>query len=139
MTENDRDWPKRSALITKLAQIKHLCKEKGTAFEIFEQLDSLENLLMDKVVEEQADLSAQLSVYPLRQPSLLPTINEALEILAGCGLNVIPGSMSTIILGNETNLWAGLHKVFSSASDRGEVVMIVTISNACPQPESNEA
>ena len=94
---------------------------------------------MNNVVDEQTDLSAQLSVYPLRQSSLLPTINEALEILVGCGLNVIPGSMSTIILGNETNLWAGLHKVFSSASERGEVVMIVTISNACPQPESSES
>jgi len=37
--------------------------------------------------------------------------------------------MSTLILGNENNLWAGLHKMFSSASAHGEVVMIVTISN----------
>jgi len=62
MPDNDRDLPKRSALITKLAQIKHLCTEKGIGFEIIEQLDSLENILMDEVVDEQADLSAQLSV-----------------------------------------------------------------------------
>jgi len=139
MPDNDRDWPKRSALITKLAQIKHLCTEKGIGFEIIEQLDSLENMLMDEVVDEQADLSAQLSVYPLRQPSLLPTINETLEILEGFDLTVIPGSMSTLILGNENMLWAGLHKVFSAASTHGDVVMIVTISNACPHPESSEA
>jgi len=136
--DNGRDWHQRSALIAKLAQIKHLCKEKVVAFEIIEQLDALENMLMDEAVEGQADLSAQLSIYPLRQPSLSPTINEALAVLERFGLKVIPGSMSTLFLGKGDGLWAALREVFSAVSSHGEVVMIVTISNACPRPSCED-
>ena len=49
-------------------------------------------------------------------------------------LQVIPGEMSTLILGSETQLWQGLQDVFSTVAAQGEVVLVVTVSNACPKP-----
>jgi uncharacterized protein YqgV (UPF0045/DUF77 family) len=63
------------------------------------------------------------------------TINEALDVLRGFGLKTIPGSMSTLILGKSNDLWKALKKVFSIASEHGQVVMIITLSNACPKPK----
>jgi hypothetical protein len=49
-------------------------------------------------------------------------------------LKVLPGSMSTLILGTDADLWEGLEDAYSKAAAQGEVVMILTISNACPKP-----
>jgi len=43
--------------------------------------------------------------------------------------------MSTLILGEVNQIWKALEKVFSEAYGHGEVVMIVTMSNACPEPQ----
>ncbi len=126
---------KQKDIAMKLAQIKHLCKKKGVASEILDQLEELEDLLLEQPPNNQNEISAQLSLYPLRQPSLSPTINEALQVLGDFGLRLIPGSMSTLILGKEVILWEALREVFSVASTHGEIVMIVSISNACPKPD----
>lgn len=90
---------------------------------------------MVQLPNKENEISAQLSIYPLRQPSLSPTINEALRVLGDYGLRLIPGSMSTLIIGEEAILWEALQEVFSNAKTHGEVVMIVSISNACPKPD----
>ena len=77
-------------------------------------------------------LSAQVSLYPLRQPRLSPVIDEALNTLKAHGLDIIPGAMSTLVSGEEEPLFAGLKEVFRRTAEQGELVMIVTMSNACP-------
>lgn len=79
-------------------------------------------------------IAAQVSLYPLRQASLSPAIEEAVRIFRKHGLEVEPGAMSTIISGNDEAVFAALQEAFRSVAAQGQVVMIVTFSNACPMP-----
>jgi uncharacterized protein YqgV (UPF0045/DUF77 family) len=77
-------------------------------------------------------ISAQVSLYPLRHEQLSPVIDEALGEFRRQGLEVQPGTMSTLVLGSEELVFSALREAFGKASRRGEVVMVVTMSNACP-------
>ena len=79
-------------------------------------------------------LAAQVSMYPLRQPRLSPTIDEALGIFEQHDLEVTPGAMSSVVSGDDEALFAAIKEVFQQISEQGEVVMIITLSNACPVP-----
>jgi uncharacterized protein YqgV (UPF0045/DUF77 family) len=81
-------------------------------------------------------ITAQVSLYPLRQASLSPAIDEALQIFRGHGLGVEPGAMSTLIAGDDAAIFAALQEAFRCAAEQGQVVMVVTLSNACPVPEN---
>lgn len=83
-------------------------------------------------------LSAQVSLYPLRQTSLSEPIDHFLRVLDSHGLEVRPGPMSTLVLGNTEALFDGLKQAFQEATDSGQVVLVATFSNACstgkPEP-----
>jgi uncharacterized protein YqgV (UPF0045/DUF77 family) len=81
---------------------------------------------------------AQVSLYPLRQAHLSPVIDEALEVFRRHGLNVQPGIMSTLLIGNDDVIFSALHEAFGRAVERGEVAMIATISNGCPLSINNK-
>jgi uncharacterized protein YqgV (UPF0045/DUF77 family) len=80
-------------------------------------------------------LTAQVSLYPLRQSSIGPAIREAVHVLRQRGLKVRIGEMSTLVWGEEQAIFAALQEVFRRAAERGHTVMAVTLSNACPMPE----
>ncbi|NLE45860.1 MAG: hypothetical protein GX620_14145 [Chloroflexi bacterium] len=80
-------------------------------------------------------VSAQVSLYPLRQESIGPTIREAVSIMRQRGLGTRIGEMSTLVWGEEEVLFAALQEVFHQAAQRGDTVMVITLSNACPSPE----
>lgn len=79
--------------------------------------------------------SAQISVYPLRQEHLGPAIDTVRATLAAHGLTAQIGSMSTIAVGDDRAIFSALGEAFTKAAESGEVVMTVTISNACPIPD----
>jgi uncharacterized protein YqgV (UPF0045/DUF77 family) len=79
-------------------------------------------------------ISAQVSLYPLRQISIGPPIREAVRIFRERGLNVRVGEMSTLIWGASSDLFAAIQEAFQRASAHGDTVMTVTLSNACPEP-----
>jgi uncharacterized protein YqgV (UPF0045/DUF77 family) len=79
-----------------------------------------------------ARISAQVSVYPLRQASLSPAIEAALTVFRSHKLEVQPGVMSTMISGDDDEVFASLKETFQQAARFGDVVMNVTLSNACP-------
>ena len=83
-------------------------------------------------------ISAQVSLYPLRQESLSPAIDEALEVFRAYGLDVEPGSMSTVITGDDSAVFAALQEALHRAAEQGQVVMTVTLSNACPVPQRQD-
>jgi tRNA-Thr(GGU) m(6)t(6)A37 methyltransferase TsaA len=85
------------------------------------------------------EITAQVSLYPLRQPALAPEIEEALEILRHHGLKVTPGPMSSLVAGESTDIFYALQRAFGSAAKRGEVVMVTTFSNACPAVDTLES
>ncbi len=81
-----------------------------------------------------AEISAQVSLYPLRQPDLGPPIQAAWRIFEEHGLEVERGAMSTVVWGEEEAVMEALKEAFHWASREGEVVMVITLSNACPHP-----
>ena len=44
------------------------------------------------------------------------------------------GEMSTLVWGEEQAVFNALQEAFHQAVERGDVVMVVTFSNACPEP-----
>jgi uncharacterized protein YqgV (UPF0045/DUF77 family) len=80
-------------------------------------------------------LTAQVSLYPLRQPHLSAAIHKALDVFRSQGLEVVPGTMSSLVTGEDEAVFAALKEAFQTMSQQGDVVMVVTLSNACPVPE----
>jgi uncharacterized protein YqgV (UPF0045/DUF77 family) len=83
-------------------------------------------------------VSAQVSLYPLRETSLSEPIEHFQRALGSRGLEVRPGPMSTLVVGSTDDVFDGLKQAFREAADRGQVVLVATFSNACaidgPEP-----
>ena len=77
-------------------------------------------------------ISAQVSLYPLRQDHLSAAIQAMLEALTAADLNPEAGPMSTVVTGEVGTVFAGLQEAFVRAAASGDVVLTVTLSNACP-------
>jgi len=77
-------------------------------------------------------ISAQISLYPLKQPRLSPAIEEALKILEENQLDLKKGEMSTVVSGEAEKVFGAIKEVFLKAAELGPVSMVVTFSNACP-------
>ena len=84
-------------------------------------------------------VTAQVSLYPLRQDSLAPVIGEALQVLRESALEVEPDTMSTLLVGDETTIFDALKQAFHHAAENSQVVMVVTFSNACLEPNKSKA
>lgn len=79
-------------------------------------------------------ISAQISIYPLRQDDLSPSVDVVNEALARHGLERQTGSMSTMAWGDDEKVFSALLDAFRGAAARGQTVMVITVSNACPLP-----
>jgi uncharacterized protein YqgV (UPF0045/DUF77 family) len=77
-------------------------------------------------------ISVQVSLYPLRQVHLSPAIQALRDALTAAGLQPQVGPMSAMVTGEATVVFAALHDAFRRAAATGQVVMTVTLSNACP-------
>lgn len=76
--------------------------------------------------------SAQIAIYPLRQPRLSPAVQTVGDALTSAGLQAEAGPMSTLVTGEVERLFAALQAAFVRAAAQGPVVLTVTLSNACP-------
>ncbi len=85
---------------------------------------------------KSVNLTVQVSLYPLRQSRLGPSIDRALELWRSRGLQIQPGPMSTLLAGDDASVWAAVRDAFAVAAAEGECTMVVTASNACPWPPS---
>ena len=83
-------------------------------------------------------ITAQVSIYPLRQEAIGPAIRDAVRGLGRHEVKVRMGEMSTLVWGEEQAIFDALQDVFRRAAERGDVVMNVTFSNACPEPAGAE-
>jgi uncharacterized protein YqgV (UPF0045/DUF77 family) len=77
-------------------------------------------------------ISAQISLYPLKQEKLSPTIETAWKVLEEKGLSLQKGGMSTVVAGGVEEVFAAVQEVFLKSAEIGPVSMVVTFSNACP-------
>jgi uncharacterized protein YqgV (UPF0045/DUF77 family) len=78
------------------------------------------------------EVAAQVSLYPLRQPGISSQIERAIAVFTQHGLKVTPGSMSSVVSGDHDRMFDGLKQAFQVTAEQGEIVMVVTVSNACP-------
>jgi uncharacterized protein YqgV (UPF0045/DUF77 family) len=79
-------------------------------------------------------MTAQVSLYPLRQLSIGPAIRDAVRVFERHGLGVRVGEMSTLVWGEENAVFDALQQAFHQTAEQGDAVMCVTLSNACPEP-----
>ncbi len=77
-------------------------------------------------------VGAQVSLYPLRQEHLGPSIQAFADVLTAAGLEPRTGPMSTVVNGEADELFTALREAFQASAATGHVVMTVTVSNACP-------
>jgi uncharacterized protein YqgV (UPF0045/DUF77 family) len=77
-------------------------------------------------------VSAQVAIYPLRQDRLTPAITAVRDALSAAGLEPAVGPMSTTVTGQAPAVFRALEEAFAQAGALGHVVMVVTVSNACP-------
>jgi tRNA-Thr(GGU) m(6)t(6)A37 methyltransferase TsaA len=84
--------------------------------------------------EHRPGLTAQIALYPLRQPSLSSAIDTAQRIFRDHGLEVEPGPMSTLVSGDSATVFRALQTAFEAAAQQAETVLVATLSNACPVP-----
>ncbi len=75
---------------------------------------------------------AQVSLYPLRRPTLMGPIDLFLERLRQAGLSVEIGPMSSHVSGESSDLFRALGEAFEVVARDSDVVLTVTVSNACP-------
>jgi len=78
------------------------------------------------------NVQAEVSLYPLRTPTLMEAIDGFVEHLRSAGLNVEIGPMSSHISGRCRDLFRALGRAFEDAAHAGDIVLTVKVSNACP-------
>ena len=77
-------------------------------------------------------ISAQVSLYPLRQEKLSPSIEGAWKIMQEFPLSLTKGEMSTVVSGEAEKVFSAIQKAFLSSAEKGPTSMVVIFSNACP-------
>lgn len=77
-------------------------------------------------------VSCQFSLYPLGVEHLSPILNQALQEVADLGLEYEVGNMSTQMSGPPELVFRALERAFAVAAEHGGVVLVATVSNACP-------
>ena len=77
-------------------------------------------------------VSAQLSLYPLGETTLSPSVAGFCGALEQAGLSPVVGVMNTVVTGDSDIVFHTLQTAFERAAAAGHVVLIATISNACP-------
>jgi uncharacterized protein YqgV (UPF0045/DUF77 family) len=78
------------------------------------------------------EVSCQFSLYPLGAEHLSPAIKAALSELEARGLAVETGAMSSLVSGPIDVVFAALAAAFAAAAADGGLVLVATVSNACP-------
>jgi uncharacterized protein YqgV (UPF0045/DUF77 family) len=69
-------------------------------------------------------ISAQISLYPLRQLSLSPAIVEAWKILEENQLDLRKGEMSTMVVGEVEKVFGAIREVFLNSAEKGRLLWL---------------
>lgn len=78
-------------------------------------------------------VQAQISLYPLRRLDLAEPITRFVQQLGQAGLDINIGPMSTQLTGDSKVLFSRLAEAFEDAAGRGNIVLLLKVSNACPE------
>lgn len=73
----------------------------------------------------------QFAIYPLRTGQVDTVLEAALREVSASGLEIKVGKMSTELHGEAAQVFVALQAAYQRAATLGDVVMTVTLSNAC--------
>jgi len=76
--------------------------------------------------------SMEVSLYPLGEVSLGSVITSFVDTLKEYDLEVTPGPMSTLVIGEPAVIFTALEKAYIKAAEKSSVVINLKISNTCP-------
>ncbi len=76
--------------------------------------------------------SMEISLYPLGDGSLGPVITSFVDTLKEYDLEVTPGPMSTLVVGEPAVIFTALEKAYMKTAEKSSVVINLKISNTCP-------
>ncbi len=77
-------------------------------------------------------ISAQVSLYPLGREDFIEPIDAFIQVVAESGLDHEVHSMSTVITGDDEEVYRVIQAAFAHATTYGQMVMVLTVTNACP-------
>jgi uncharacterized protein YqgV (UPF0045/DUF77 family) len=84
---------------------------------------------------DRAVLGCQFSVYPLRQADVDEPVQAAIRAAAATGCTVRVGNLSTLLSGDEDQVFAGLRAAFRAAQRYGPAVLTATLAAGIPTDE----
>jgi len=77
-------------------------------------------------------VEAEVSLYPLGEERLSPSINSFVHGLKEHGCEAEVGQMSTLVKGDSAQVFDALRAGYEKAAGHGGCVLIVHVCNACP-------
>lgn len=77
-------------------------------------------------------VGCQFSIYPLRQAEIGAPIEGAIRAARSAGCDVRVGNLSTLLSGNEDQVFAALRAAFRAAQRSGPAVMTATLAAGMP-------
>ena len=78
-------------------------------------------------------VQAEVSLYPLRTATLMDSIQAFCDALAAGGVEVCSGPMSSLVAGESGQVFAALGRAFEQVGRERDVVLVLKVSNCCPQ------
>ena len=77
-------------------------------------------------------VQAEVSLYPLRIEHIGKPIERFLEIVRGRDIQVVVGTMSTRLEGEDDEVFTALREAFAAVGEEYEAALVMKVSNACP-------
>jgi len=82
-------------------------------------------------------VQAEVSLYPLRTSKLSEPLETFWRALLREDIDIESGTMSTRIAGESDSIFAAVRTAFGLAAAEHDVVMVLKMSNACPERSKN--
>jgi uncharacterized protein YqgV (UPF0045/DUF77 family) len=78
-------------------------------------------------------IQAELSLYPLKTDLPEKAIRLFIENLIQPGISVVPAEMSTLVAGENKEIFRVVGECFEKACRTNDIVLVAKFSNACPE------
>jgi uncharacterized protein YqgV (UPF0045/DUF77 family) len=77
-------------------------------------------------------VGCQFSVYPLRQDDIDTPVQDVIRAASATGVSVRVGNLSTLMWGNEDEVFSALRAAFRAAQRHGSAVLTATFAAGMP-------
>jgi uncharacterized protein YqgV (UPF0045/DUF77 family) len=85
--------------------------------------------------QDTSVVGCQFSVYPLRQPDIDTPVQAVIHAASDAGVSVRVGNLSTLMWGDEDQVFAALRAAFRAAQRHGPAVLTATFAAGMPTDE----